>query len=239
MLYSANSMYNLENNWMLVYITCAGPSQIEGEYIKNSVVHEGKGNRHIRWWVRNRKPYTHQNIWSNKRRSIQNILLYTRKLSSTSSHSPSVHNCWIIHKASFVHVHKEYKVHSPHLEHTQSLVHWRVKYSALSRQQLLFQTDHTQSLSAERKNWLANGGTSLHQAGKRRTCAAIHTEWGMPYIINMQPSYCACMHYIRDSLKMYVAGPLSTTFVAKLVGNTMTRYVGIYTNNHLVQIAHP
>ena len=61
----------------------------------------------------------------------------------------------------------------------------------------------------------------------------------MPYIINMQPSYRTCMHCIRDSLKMYVAGPLSTTFVAKLVGNVMTRYVGIYTNNHLVQIAHP
>ena len=32
------------------------------------------------------------------------------------------------------------------------------------------------------------------------------------------------MHFIRDSLKMYEAGPLSTTLVAKSVGSVMTRY---------------
>ena len=65
---------------MLVYITFAA-YKIEGEFFKSSVVGEGSDNRYILWWVRNRKPYTHQNIQSNKRRSIQkNAFVYQKTI---------------------------------------------------------------------------------------------------------------------------------------------------------------
>lgn len=252
-----HSMHKSENDWMLVYITFA-LHHIEGEYFKNSVIGEGSGNRHIRWWVRNRKPYTHQNIQSNERskkrskiffcipenylpqvsihqvytivesytqsilalykhlqsfngfRYIRILYLYihteewcvistsepqcSKGIYTEQTKWPSHYSCILIYEEAYYYT-QEYNVDSPHLERTQSLLHWSLKYSVLLRLQLSRQTDHTQSLLAERKDWLANGGTLLHQAGKRRTCAANHTERGMPYITNMQPSYRTCTVY--------------------------------------------